>query len=175
MPRVPYVNQENLNPEHQDLVVSSLQPGERLNVYGAIANNPRVLEGLREFLSSLWNHAGLTDRQREIVILTATSEGGSAYEWHHHVNIGAGSGLEMDEIAALARDDRAFFSIDEQALIAYTRAVAQDRVEEQLHEALSEHFDDETVVGVTTTAVSYLALGVELETGDKFVGWDPSR
>lgn len=36
--------------------------------------------------------------------------------------------LSQEEIAAIGRDDRTAFSIDEQALIAYTRAVARGRV-----------------------------------------------
>lgn len=69
MARVPYVDPNDLDSEYRDLVVSSLQPGETLNVYRAIANNPDVLDGFRAFLGVLWNRSGLTDRQREIVIL----------------------------------------------------------------------------------------------------------
>ena len=85
MPRVDYVSQEEIDEEYEDLIVSTLQPGKRVNVYSAIGNNGPVLAGFREFLGSLWEHSGLTDRQREIVILTAASEIGSEYEWHQHV------------------------------------------------------------------------------------------
>ena len=74
MARVPYVDPNDLDSEYRDLVVSSLQPGETLNVYRAIANNPDVLDGFRAFLGVLWNRSGLTDRQREIVILTTAAE-----------------------------------------------------------------------------------------------------
>jgi len=180
MARVPYVEQSELAPEYQDHVVSSLQPGKRVNVYSAVGNNPEVLDGLRAFLGSLWSHSGLSDRQREIVILTAASEIGSAYEWHQHVNIGTDAGLSRAEIAAIARDDRADFPTAEQALMAYTRAVARDRVGDPLHEAMAREFDDEVIAGVAATAAGYVALGsvidalgVEIEGGDEFVGWDP--
>lgn len=47
------------------------------------------------------------------------------------------------------------------------------------HDAITEYFDTETIVGVANAAVGYLALsrlikayGVELEDGEEFVGWN---
>lgn len=180
MPRVDYVSREEIDDEYEDLIVSSLQPGKRVNVYSAIGNNGPVLAGFREFLGSLWTDSGLSDRQREIVILTAASEIGSEYEWHQHVNIGTDAGLTREEIAAIGRDDRTAFSTDEQGLIAYTRAVARGRVTDALHEAVLEVLGAEATVGAATTAAGYVALGrvidalgVEIEEGDEFEGWDP--
>lgn len=179
MARVPYVTQDDLDPEYQELIVSSLQPGKRANVYSAIGNNQEVLYGLREFLGTLWSDSGLTDRQREIIILTVASEISSAYEWHQHVNIATDSGLDTDEISAIARDERDGFSEEERLLIGYSRAVVRGRVNDTHHEVLTEHFDEHTAVGITSTAAGYLALGriidtlgVELESGDEFVGWN---
>lgn len=180
MARVPYVSRDELEPEYRDLVVSSLQPGETLNVYSAIATNQDVLYGLREFLGSLWNGSGLTDRQREIVILTAAAEMGSEYEWHQHVAIATDAGLESAEIAAIARDDHEPLADEEAALVAYTRAVVRGRVTDPLHAAVLEYVDEETVVGAASTAAGYAALGliidalgVEIESDDVFVGWEP--
>ena len=166
MARVPYVPQAELDPDYQDLVVSSLQPGKQLNVYSALSNNQEVLRGMRALLGTLWNDSGLTDRQREIVILTLASETGSEYEWHQHVSIAAEAGLEPEE---------------EHLIVSYTRAVAQGRVTDELHEAIGEHLGERALVGAASTAAGYLALGrvidalaVEVERGDQFVGWDPS-
>ncbi|MFC7156946.1 carboxymuconolactone decarboxylase family protein [Halomarina halobia] len=180
MERLPYVTPDDLDPEYEDLIVSSLQPGKTVNVYSAIGNNQEVLSGLRAFLGALWTHSGLTDRQREIVILTAASEIGSEYEWQQHVNIGTDAGLTTEEISAIARDDRRPFSDEERTLVAYTRAVTRGRVTDALHDALLAHFDEATVAGTASTAAGYAALGqvidalgVEIEAGDEFVGWDP--
>ncbi|MEY7851758.1 carboxymuconolactone decarboxylase family protein [Natrarchaeobius sp. A-rgal3] len=179
MARVPYVEQEDLDPEYRELIISSLQPGKRANVYSAVGNNQEVLDGLRTFLGSLWTHSGLTDRQREIVILTAASEIANDYEWHQHVIIGTDAGLSENEIAAIGRDDRADFDDDERALVAYSRAVVCGRVNDSVHEAAVDHFGEETAVGAAATAAGYLALGrvidalgVDLEGDDEFVGWD---
>lgn len=182
MSRVDYVSQEEIDEEYEDLIVSTLQPGKRVNVYSAIGNNGPVLAGFREFLGSLWEHSGLTDRQREIVILTAASEIGSEYEWHQHVNVATDAGLSREEIAAIGRDDRTAFEIGEQALIAYTRAVARGRLTDPLHEAVLEELGTEATVGAATTAAGYVALGrvidalgVDIEAGDEFEGWDPTQ
>ncbi|MBZ6496793.1 carboxymuconolactone decarboxylase family protein [Natrinema longum] len=179
MSRVPYVTATDIDPEYRELIVSSLQPGKTLNVYSAVGNNERVLEGLRGFLGALWNHSGLGDRQREIVILTTASEIAQPYEWHQHVAIATDAGLTTEEIAAIARDDRSVFPTTEQALIAYTRAVVQGRVTESLHKGVAEEFDEDAMVGIAATAAGYLALGrvidafdIEIEAGDEFVGWD---
>lgn len=180
MARVPYVTQKDLDPDYRDLVVSSLQPGKTVNVYSAIGNNQAVLRGFREALGAFWNDSGLTDRQREIVILTAAAEIRSAYEWQQHVSIAGDAGLTPAEIAAIARDDRSPFPDEERALVAYTRAVARGRVDDALHEAMTEYFQTDTVVGAASTAAGYVALGrvidalgVDIEADEEFVGWDP--
>ena len=181
MARVPYVTEDDLDPDYRNLITSSLQPGKTVNVYSSIGNNQEVLGGLREFLGTLWDHSGLTDRQRELVILTAASELNSEYEWHQHVNIATDIDFDLEEIDAIARDDRSPFSNEEQVLVAYTRAVARGRVTDALHEAMQDYFDDETIAGTASVAAGYVALGrvidalgVEIEADDEFIGWTPS-
>ena len=105
MARVPYRRADEVDEQYRDHVVSSLQPGKPINVYAAVANNEAVLAGLRAFLGSLWEESGLTDRQREIVILTAAAETGNGYEWHQHVTIAGDGVLSRAELAAIAGDD----------------------------------------------------------------------
>ena len=180
MVRVPYVGPDELDDEFAELVVSSLQPGKRINIYSATANNPEILAGLRTYLGSMWADSGLSDRQREIIILTAAAEIRSGYEWHQHEAIGTNAGLSHDEIAAIARDEQRVFPEEDQKLIAYTRAVIRGRVTDALHDEIEESLGPAATVGAAATASGYLALGrmidafaVELEEGDTFVGWDP--
>ena len=180
MARVPYRGPDEVNEQHRDYVVSSLQPGKPINVYAAVANNEEVLAGLRAFLSSLWDSSGLTDREREIVILTAAAEAGNAYEWHQHVNIAGGEVLSLAELAAIADDDTDPFDDAEVALQEYARAVVTGGVTDEIHDALTATFDDRQIAGAAATAAGYLALGrmieafgVEIEPDDEFVGWDP--
>ncbi|MFB6108312.1 MAG: carboxymuconolactone decarboxylase family protein [Haloplanus sp.] len=178
MARVPYRRPDELDEPYSDLVVSSLQPGKTVNVYSSIANNPPVLEGLRAFLGSLWNDSGLTDRQRELVILAAAAETGVAYEWHQHVGIAREAGLSNAEMTAIAEDHPDPFPTTEVVLMEYARAVVGGAVTDDLHETMAEAFDDDAIVGAAATAAGYMglgriidALGVDVEAGDEFVGW----
>ncbi len=180
MVRVPYVERDDLDPEYRDLIDSTLQPEKTLNLNRALGNNLEVLRGFREFFGALWNHSGLSDRQRELAILNVAAEVGSEYEWQQHVRVGSGVGLSPEEIAAIARDDRSPFDDAERALAAYARAAARGRVSDALHAHLREHFDDEALVGVATIASSYVgvarlldALEIDFESGEAFVGWEP--
>ncbi|MFB6159798.1 MAG: carboxymuconolactone decarboxylase family protein [Haloferacaceae archaeon] len=179
MARVPYRSPEDVPDEYRDYVVSTLQPGKRVNVYAAIANNPEVLEGVRAQLGALWDDSGLTDRQRELVILATAAETENEYEWHQHVNVATNAGLSPEEVTAVAADDPEPFDATERALIEYARAVVRGAVTDDLHATMAERFDDRTVVGAAATAAGYLglgrvidALGVTVEADDEFVGWD---
>jgi 4-carboxymuconolactone decarboxylase len=175
MARVPYVTDEDLPPEYRDLIVSSLQ-GRRLHVYQSIGNNPEVLAGLRGFFASLWTDTGLDERERELVILAVSREAEFAYEWHQHVRIARGVGVTDEEILAISEGTLETFDERERDLIEYAVAVVSEEVDDALHDRLSTHYDDETVVGVAALAGAYAMLGqvlsafdVELE--EPFVGW----
>jgi len=179
MARVPYVDASDVPDEYEDLLESSLQ-GKPLHVYQSIGNNPEVLAGLRSFLGSLWTDSGLTDRERELVILTVASETGNRYEWHQHVNIARGVGIDDDEIAALGAGDLAPFEDGETTLIEYALAVVRGEVDAIAHDEIAALYDDETIVGVAAAAEGYDALGgvidaldLELESESEFHGWDP--
>jgi 4-carboxymuconolactone decarboxylase len=179
MARIPYVEPDELDGEYRDLVISSLQPGKRINIHSANANNPPLLAGIRSYLGSVWDDSGLSERELELVILTATAETGVGYEWHQHVNIALDTGITADEIRAIAVGDQSPFTDAEAALLSYARAVVQGRVNDAHHDEITDYFDTETIVGAANAAVGYLALSrlieaydVEFEEGEEFVGWN---
>lgn len=177
MARVPYVESEDVPEQHRDLLVSSLQD-RPLHVYRAIGNNPEVLAGLRGFFGSLWSDSGLTDRRRELVILAVTREIENEYEWHQHVNIARSVGIDDGTIAAVSRGEFDELDDEEATLLRYALAVVRGTVEDRNHDAITDYYDESTVVGIAALAAGYAALdgiidalGIELEEG--FVGWDP--
>lgn len=179
MARVPYVDASDVPDEYEELLESSLQ-GKPLHVYQSIGNNPEVLAGLRSFLGSLWTDSGLSDRERELVILAIARETTNRYEWHQHVNIARGVGIDDEVIAALGADDLAPLDGDETALVEYALAVVRGEVDAVVHDEAAARYDDETVVGIAAAASGYEALGgiidafdLELEPGTEFHGWDP--
>lgn len=179
MARVPYVDPEDLPEEYRDLVISKLQ-NRPLNVYAALGNNPEVLAGTRAFLGSLWESSGLTDRERELVILHSAAAADCRYEWHQHVRISAGVGVTAAEMAAIADGEFDGFDGDEALLLRYADAVSTRAVDDACHESFVEAYDDSTAVGVVSLVNGYMSLAgaldafdVELEDGETFVGWDP--
>jgi len=179
MARVSYVDPEDLPEEYRDLVVSKLQ-GRPVNVYAALGNNPEVLAGTRAFLSSLWESSGLTERERELVILLAAAENRSRYEWHQHVRIGRDAGVAEAEMAAIAGGDFDAFDDGEALLLRYAHAALGREVDDALHDEFVAARDESTAVGVASLANGYTslagvldALDVGLEDGDEFAGWDP--
>jgi alkylhydroperoxidase family enzyme len=179
MARVPYLRPEDVESGDEDLVVSKLQHGKPINIYGALGNNPAVLRGLREHFGTVWSETGLSDRERELVILSVGHELESPYEWHQHVNIASDVGLTPAEMTAVAADDPDPFTAEELAMMEYGRAVARGTVPDDVHAAVADRFDDATVVGLTVLAATYLlvarvidALEVDIEAGEEFVGWE---
>jgi alkylhydroperoxidase family enzyme len=179
MARVPYVDAADVPDDHEALLESSLQ-NRPLNVYRSIGNNPAVLAGMRSFLRSLWNDSGLSDRERELVILATAAEIGSRYEWHQHVTIARDVGIDDAVIAGIGTDDTAALDRDERTLVEYVRAVVEESVDAVTHESIASLYDDDEVVGIAATAQGYAALGglirafdLELEPGSSFHGWDP--
>ena len=179
MARLPYVDAADVPDEYEDLLESSLQE-KPLHVYQSIGNNPAVLAGLRSFLKSIWTDTGLSERERELVILATARERGNRYEWHQHVNIARDVGIDDDVIAALGAGTLDPLSDDETILVEYAQAVIRGDVDAVTHDEIVAIYDAETIVGIAAAAQGYDALGglieafdLELESGTEFHGWDP--
>ena len=177
MARVPYRDPEDLDEPYRDLVVSSLQPGKTVNVYRALANNPPVLEGFRSFLGSLWTDSGLSDRERELVILAVAREMDNAYEFHQHVNVADIIDMPAADVAAVGARDLSGLDEREAALVRYARAVVAGEVDDDAFGSMAAAYDDDAVAGATALAAGYQALAqvidaLDVDLEEAFVGWD---
>lgn len=179
MARVPHLDPEDLPAEYRDQLYSSRSADRTANVFRAIANNPPILNSFRKYFGFLWAESGLSDRERELVILAAARAAGSRYEWHQHVRLGRAAGIDDDEIRAIGSGEVDGFEEREARLLRYAVATARDEVDDALFQSAAEEFDDSTLVGITMLAAGYFglaraisALGVEVE--EEFVGWDPA-
>ncbi len=175
MARVPHITESDLPTGQQDLLVSALQ-GTELNIYRTVGNNPAVLYGLRTLLGSLWRDCGLDPVQRELVILSVARETDAEYVWHQHVAIARDVGLSDAEIIAIGDGKLDSFDRSDQLLVEYAQATVRETVDDTLADRLAVTFDDETIVGVTTLASSYLMVArllstLAVETETPFVGW----
>lgn len=146
------------------------------NIYRTIGRVPPVLRPFREYGQALWEHCGLTARERELVILTVGAELRADYEFHQHVRIALREGIPPDEIRAVVDGETSPFSDDERALMGYTRAFVNHEVDDATAAALAAAHDEPTIVGTSLLAGLYVVIGllgdaVALETEEPFVGW----
>ncbi|MDZ7700576.1 MAG: carboxymuconolactone decarboxylase family protein [Halobacteriales archaeon] len=176
MARVPYRDPEELPAEHRDLLYAPMSEQQTVNVFRAIGNNPAVLDSFRKYFGVLWTEAGLSGRERELVILATARATDTAYMWHQHVRLSRALDVDDDAIRAVSAGEFEALPGREPLLLRYATAVADGRVDDPLGEAAASAFEPDTVVGITMLAAGYVAvaralsaLDVELE--DAFVGW----
>jgi len=165
-------------PEDYHYLFSDEYLGDR-NVFRAWANNPAVLEATMEFLETLYDQ--LTDREKELVILTVARGRDAKYEWHQHVDIARDAGVTMAEMRAIGGGDLSVFQDGELALLQYANAEERDAMTDRIHEALARHYEPDEIVAIGLLVDFYLglcndidAMGLPFE-GGEFVGWEPTE
>ncbi|THE65504.1 carboxymuconolactone decarboxylase family protein [Salinadaptatus halalkaliphilus] len=187
MARIRYADPSELPPEKRDLLdtLSDADPeardhsleGGTLNVYRTLGRNVDVLEGFREYGGVVWEAGGLSAHERETVILSTAYYAETAYEWHQHVRVALDEGMDPEAILAISREETDRLPADRATLVAYVERFVEGDVDDDLHEQVAAHYDEETILGVNALAGCYLglarllqALDVDLE--QEFVGWD---
>ena len=177
MARVPYLDPEDLPAEYREQLYSSADSERTANVFRALANNSPLLDSFRKYFGYLWAESGLTEREREAVILAVARESGSTYEWHQHVRLGRAAGLDDEEIRAIGAGDLDALSGREALLVRYALATLRGDVDDDLFEAAVVEFDDSTLVGTALLAAGYYGLArvldaLDMDLEEEFVGWD---
>ncbi|WP_436348475.1 carboxymuconolactone decarboxylase family protein [Natronorubrum sp. FCH18a] len=175
MARVPLRTQSELPDDYQYLLSDDAM-GE-IHLLCAMANNPDALQSYMRYGSTLWSEGGLEPADLERCILTIARALDAEYEWHQHVPIARECGVSEDELLAIARDDLDVFDERRAALLRYARAVVRDTVDDDCFEAVADHFEESTVVGITLVATHYLATArflsaLEIPLEESFVGWE---
>lgn len=174
MARVPYLDGDDLPDEHGAVFERSRSGATHL--FGALANNPPVLDGFVTFARTLWDECGLDEAERELVVLTVARQTHADYEWHQHVPLALDAGLSEDAVRAVREGRYDDLGPHREALASYVAAVATATVDDALHRALAERVDDRTTVGVTMLAGVYTGLARLLDAlavgpEESFVGW----
>ena len=187
MVRVPYVDPEDLPAEKRALfdTLSEADEADRdhdleggtLNVYRLLGNNVAVLEAFRSYGSTVWQESGLTPHERETVILATSYHADAPYEWHQHVRVALDEGMTREQIRAISSGDREVLEPALAAVVDYVAAFVEGDVDDDVHDRLADHFDDDVIVGIGALAGLYLGLARVLEafavdTEVAFVGWD---
>jgi alkylhydroperoxidase family enzyme len=176
MTRVDLLEKDEIPEEYHHLFTDDYL-GDR-HIFRAWAHNPEVLEATLEYLNTLYDQ--LTPRRKELVILTVAWARGARYEWHQHVDIARDLGVSTDEMRAIGGGDFSSFEAAEYVLLQYAQAVVDGDVTDQIHAALTRHYEPAEIVAVGLLVDFYVGLcnyvaAVELPfEGGEFVGWTPS-
>ena len=156
MARVPYLDQQDLAPEHRDLLARSV------NIVRALANSPsglRAFHGLAEFIRF---KSRLDPRLRELAILMVGYLARAPYEWSHHVEIGKRFGVSDADIRALMEEAEGNASTLEPlvktVLKAATEMTRNLAVSDVTFAELRESLDNERIVDLMLTIAFYNAV-----------------
>src|SRR5215469_601995 len=98
MARVPYLDRDDLAPEHQDLLKRNIS---LMRAFVHSPNAARAFHGVGHYIRY---GSQLDPRLRELAILQVGWLARSPYEWSHHVKLGHDFGVSDDDIRALIDD-----------------------------------------------------------------------
>ena len=152
MARLPYLDVDDLAPEHQKLLTRKINLNKLLVHSPAAARAHGVLGGHIRFKSKL------DPRLRELAILQVGYSTKSPYEYSHHVKIGREFGCSDDDIRAVALETAGKpTSLDplSKAVLRAAREMTNDlALSDSTYAELESHMDAETLVELVV-AISF--------------------
>jgi alkylhydroperoxidase family enzyme len=159
MPRIPYLNPDDLPEEHRDYFASLQQPdGRTMNLHRSMAYRPRLMQLRSAFARALNdNDTIVPPRLRELAQLTVGRVTAGVYEFHHHVERAQRAGLTKEHIMALPVWERhPLFSDEERAVMRYAEAMTRDvQVTDAVFDALRVFLSDAQIVELTLVIAHY--------------------
>lgn len=136
--------------------------------FGVMLHEPALGAPLQELGSAVRYATGLTDRVREIAVLTVAAATDSAFEQWAHERVGRAAGLHDTELAALA--DGCFTSVDttEQAAYEFCRRLLEDtsHVDDDAYATLRDTLGTTTITELVVLVGYYRTLAQLLDVFD---------
>jgi 4-carboxymuconolactone decarboxylase len=132
--------------------------------FNALLLSPQLGMAMQDLGGQLRYGSTLTDRCREIAILTVAAAWGSAYESYAHTDIGRAVGLDDAEIAALA-DCAVYDFADpvEKTVAATAWALAHDQdLDDEQYAAAVAALGDRTLFELTVLVGYYAQVALQL-------------
>jgi alkylhydroperoxidase family enzyme len=156
MARIPYLDQDDLAPEHRDIL------DRDINLMRALAHSPdgaRAFMGLGMFIR---NTSRLDGRLRELAILQVGYLARADYEWTHHLRIGRRFGVTDDDVHAIGEEtagrESALEPLARMVLLSAREMTADGAVSEPTFAKLAEEMETEHLVDLVTTIAFYNAV-----------------
>ena len=141
--------------------------GNPINVHGLLAHHPELLQAWWNFRNYSVTGGALSERERELVILTVADGMENTYEWQSHIDRGIDAGVTREEIEWIrtARGDE--WKPKDAALIQAVRALLEHHEIPGEHlERLEAHFTTQQIMDIIFIHGAYVVLGCLLNTFD---------
>jgi 4-carboxymuconolactone decarboxylase len=174
-PRVPPLTTSEMDEETREFVQLASRNGPVLNIYGTLANHPKLLKRWGVFGTHILYRNTLPERERELLILRTGWRCRSDYEWGQHVIIARAAGVKDDEIERVKKGPDAGWEEDDAALLQAVDELHDDSfISNATWQTLSKRWDTQQLIDLIFTVGQYHVvsmalntLGVQLDEGVK--------
>lgn len=145
------------------------------NLYRTLAQSPALTQAINAALRQIRSN-GLSERDREILILRTGWLCRAGYEWNAHVHLGAKAGLTGQEFEQIKRGSGdPYWTTREAALCRAAEELCADQfVSDECWARLKSHFDDQQCMDAIFVVGFYVFVcmllnsgGVQLDAGAK--------
>ena len=160
--RIPPVAPADTPSELQRTLATLTPTGSRqpLNIFGTLAQHPKLLRDYLPFGSRLLLGGELPDRDRELAILATAHLCGCSYEWDHHTSLARATGLSDGEIERVRSDpysDR-WPSEDGALVVAAEQLVSLHTIRDDTWDLLAARYTSGQLLELTMLVGHYAML-----------------
>jgi alkylhydroperoxidase family enzyme len=174
MARVPYPKKEDLPEQDRHIYERMVRERGGGHIWLALANHPKVLEGVMAMAGALRNETKFDRRYRELGIVMVGLITKSDYEFDHHWNSALQAGVKHAQLENLAQFEISpNFDDQERAVLRYAKEATETGVvSDSTWSKLRSYFDTQQAMEVVLTVAWYncvvrilLPLQIEHEPG----------
>jgi 4-carboxymuconolactone decarboxylase len=142
--------------------------GAFVGPWGVMLHFPDLAQPLGRFVDLVQRLPGLSERARQVVILTIGGRFNVAYEMYAHARLASRAGLRPDQVAPLCTAGRSSGLTEEDVLAAdvATALIAGGPVPGPLYDTAVETLGQEAFDAIVFITIHYLALGTLLNAYD---------
>jgi 4-carboxymuconolactone decarboxylase len=142
--------------------------GAFVGPWGVMLHFPEPAQPLGRFINLAQQLPGLSERARQVVILTIGARFNVAYEMYAHARLGLRAGLRPDQVATLCAGGRPPGLTEEEMLAAdvATALTGAGPLPGPLYDAVVERLGQDALDAIVFVTIHYLALGAILNAYD---------
>jgi len=164
MARLPYLQQSDLAPADQDVLVRPF------HLWQLLANAPAASRQFQAMVGYLWERCGLQRRVVELAILQVGYLTRAEYEWVHHIRLGLQNGLAPPDIVAIGAETAGqtthLAEADRLVLRAARETTREGAVTGATFDALRAHFTHAQLLDLIMTIAFYNGVAILLKSFD---------